>query len=302
LNTAFFRPSVEPLPPPPEARRTQAQVDAIALMYKSIYGRELIDDLRVQLFESELRRLAVLPQVKTVHTGVITGPGPYLIPRDVLGGQDAPLPYGTVEVRTGEAIELRSGTKIPNVIALEYKGRSSGDSKWLQFVWIEEFATTPDGREVSVRNAMEVSCGSLAMTMNRASPNWWVDAGCDNPFYEAGGTDIRTSSSTTIFDDPASNADAGSLTKNIADWFFTRKDLKPIAVTFTAHFETYLIQNDSAAYLVSWQASLTYTQVRGTTVAGAVGYTVHPSGPQAGLPPDRKTLLDSRYPGFRQVK
>ena len=57
---------------------------------------------------------------KTEHTGVLSSPSLVSL---------IPVPYGWVEVRTGEEIELKSGTKIPNMIALEYTGLWSGDSK-----------------------------------------------------------------------------------------------------------------------------------------------------------------------------
>lgn len=144
-------------------------------------------------------------------------------------------------------------------------------------------------------------CGSQTFTLweAKASPNWGVDARCDNPFYEASGTHIRTSSSISIFDDPGGLEN--SIAMNLANrWFDKFKSIS--SVTWTAHFETYLIQGDRATYLVSWQASATFTRVKGKTVVGAIDYTVHSAGPQEGLPRDRKTLLDSSYPRFKHVK
>jgi len=260
-----------------------------------MYGSELIDDLRAKLSETKMKQLAVLPnKVKVEHTGVVTAPSLF------------PVPYGAVEVRTGEEIEFQSGTKIPNVMALEYKGLFSGDSKWLQFVWFELTATPNPQTIIRISGSVPTSSGVLPYTTNPNSPVWAVDGEPSDPFYEAGAAAIRTSSSTTIFDDPG----AESFTAFV-DPVLKMPGLRAEfgasgapSVTLTAHFETYLIQNDAAAYLVSWQASTTYTHdvSRGTTVPSKVGYTVHASGPQEGLPRDRKTMLDRSYPRFKHVK
>jgi hypothetical protein len=238
------------------------------------------------------------------------------------------VPYGTVEVRTGEAIELKGGGKFPNVIAVEYKGLFSADMKWLQFVWFELTATTSAGT-ARISGSVPTSSGNKPFTNDPKNPSWSIDsASTTDPFYEATGADLRSSSSTTIFDAPG----GGSATP-IADAVF--KALAPSAaaaagaavgsaaggaagasvgatdagagisvtdVTFTAHFEDYLIQTDHAVHLVSWQASTLFNQVKGTTTASAIGYTVGTSGPVAGMPADRQKLLAASYPKLNNIK
>jgi hypothetical protein len=121
-------------------------------------------------------------------------------------------------------------------------------------------------------------------------------ASTTDPFYEAGFLNLRAASSTTIFDAPG----GGSATPLADDAF--KATTGATAVTFTAHFETYLIRNDTARYVVGWQASTAFTQVSGTTTAAAIGYSVGTSGPVAGMPADRQKLLAAGYPKFKTTK
>jgi len=204
--------------------------------------------------------------------------------------------YGTVEVRTGEEIEFKAGAKFPNVIALEYSGLLSGDMKWLQFVWFEMWANTPKGSVYSSATVPTTS-GTKPFTNNPKSPNWSVDsASTSDPFYEAGFANLRTRSATTVFDAPGGGSFAPS-----ADALFKAVPTAT-SVTFTAHFETFLIRTDGAVYVVGWQASTAFTQVKGTTTAAAIGYTVGTSGPVSGLPADRQKLLATSYPKFKTIK
>lgn len=206
------------------------------------------------------------------------------------------VPYGQVEVRTGEEVELKGGATLPNRIAIEYSGLLSADMKWLQFVWFELVATTPKG-SVATSATVGTTSGTKPFTTDPKNPNWSVDsASTTDPFYEAGGRNLRTASSTTIFDSPG----GGSVTP-LADGVF-KAGIGATAVTFTAHFETYLIQADTAVYVAGWQASTAFTQVKGTTVAAAIGYSVGGSGPVAGMPADRQKLLAASYPKFKTIK
>lgn len=206
------------------------------------------------------------------------------------------VPYGTVEVRTGEEVELKGGTKLPNRIAIEYSGALSADMKWLQFVWFELVATTPKGVQ-RVAATVPTTSGTKPFTTDPTKPDWSVDAATTtSPFYEVGGRNLRTTSSTTIFDAPG----GGSVTP-LADAVY-QSGIGATAVTFTAHFETYLIHGSTAEYVTSWQASTAFSQAGGKTTAAAIGYTVGTSGQVSGLPAARQTLLATAFPAFKSIK
>ena len=74
------------------------------------------------------------------------------------------------------------------------------------------------------------------------------------------------------------------------------------AVRFVAHFDTFLIQRDHAMYRVSYTATTAFTQNKGTTVAGAIGYTLGTTGPVTSLPATLSAVLLNQYPTYTNVK
>jgi hypothetical protein len=226
------------------------------------------------------------PKIKTLgttaHTGEVEAPFPE-------------PPVGVVEVRTGEEIELPNGARLPNVIALKYSGTLTSSSKWLQFIWATAIAVTPEGAH-PLNNTIPLSGGPLRLTTDAASPFWDVDSkSTSDPFYEAGFSNIRDKSSTTIFDRPGDNGE--DLAKIVFKYISGATEM-----VFTCHFDTYLIQKDAAAYHVSYRASIKYTMSGGAVVAGAIGYTVEDSGPVTAIPEDLKKTLDTSYGAYKQVK
>jgi hypothetical protein len=206
------------------------------------------------------------------------------------------VPTGAVEVRTGEEIEFTGGAKFPNVISLAYTGALSADTHWLQYVWFELVATTPKG-EVRGSGSLPFTGGVMPLAADPKAPTWSIDTAASNPFYEAAGANLRDASSITVFDAPGGGTAAG-----VANTMFAA-GLGATAVTLTGHFETYLIQSNYAAYVVRYQASTAFTKdSTGKTIVGAIGYTVGASGQVTALPADRKTLLDAKYPTFKNVK
>ncbi|MEO8752656.1 MAG: DUF4157 domain-containing protein [Casimicrobiaceae bacterium] len=221
---------------------------------------------------------------KVEHTG---GAGPT---------DAASKPLGAVEVRTGEDVDLKGGGTLPNMIAIAYSGPLSADSKWLQFVWFEMTAATPQGTAHYNGDLQIAGSGLKALTTTPKSPDWSIDATTGpNPFYEGGYANLRTRNATTIFDAPG-----GAIVQPLAEAIYATEP-GATDVTFTAHFETYLIQKDAAIYCVEWQASTAYVLARGKTTAAAIGYTLGTTGRQQGLPAARKTLLDAKYPRSRQI-
>lgn len=227
---------------------------------------------------------------RTVHSEDRPGMAP---------GEHGP-PIGQVEVRTGDVVEMGSGSslqRISNLIALEFTGVNPAmtrDSRWLQFVWFEMTVQTPAGA-AAVSGSIPTTSGTLPFTTNSASPNWAVDSGPSNPFYEAGGLNIRSSSATTVFDAPG-----GSSVTPLAAQIF-RSVPAATSVTFTAHFDTYLVFRNRAFYHVPWAASTAFTNAGGTITAGAISYSIGAAGNASGLPTNLRTILHAQYAAFRGV-
>ncbi|HEY0006848.1 MAG TPA: DUF4157 domain-containing protein [Pyrinomonadaceae bacterium] len=219
------------------------------------------------------------------HTGEVGAPP---------AGQ-AGAPVGKVEVRTGEELE-QGGRKLPNRIALEYGGALADVSKWLQFVWFELVATTPKG-DKRVSGNVPTSSGNKPFTTDPRKPDWTVDSGSTtDPFYESAARNIRTSGGTTIFDAPG-----GASATPFADDAYAANPTAT-AVTFIAHFDSYLIQKMVAAYHVAWTATTSFTRPGGTTTASAIVYNVGASGPVTALPANLKKILQTSYSSYPDVK
>ncbi|MFI0793732.1 DUF4157 domain-containing protein [Micromonospora rubida] len=215
-----------------------------------------------------------------VHKGYVGAP-------DWAAGQQGP-PIGEVHVRTGEEIELKGGSRIPNVVALEYSGALTAESRWLQYVWFEMLVTTPDGT-TPLSGTVPTSSGDQAFTTNPRSPVWKVDSAAQDPFYDAAGASLRTQSSTTMFDAPG-----GGSVRSLASAAFAAVP-EATSVRFVAHFSAFLIQRGLAMYEVDYTAATASTQVRGSTVTGAIGYSVT-GRPVRGLPNNLRELLVTRNP------
>ncbi|HUX85508.1 MAG TPA: DUF4157 domain-containing protein [Chloroflexota bacterium] len=220
------------------------------------------------------------------HTGDVGGPPP---------GQVG-VPYGSVEVRTGDVVELKDKSRISNLISLQYSGALSGDAKWLQFVWFELTATTPAGTAHLTGN-IPTSSGNKPFTTDPKAPNWSVDsASTADPFYEAGFLAIRSPTATTMFDAPG-----GASVSPLAQAVFGA-GIGATSATFTAHFDTYLIVRNVAAYHVPWSASTVYTQGSGKVITSPTTYAVGGAGPATALPTNLATLLHSAFPKSAGVK
>jgi hypothetical protein len=144
----------------------------------------------------KIQAVSITHRGTSAHSGLVGAPP---------AGAAGP-PVGAVEVRTGEEVELAPGSRIPNLLAIEYSGALSANSRWLQFVWFELRATTPAGPAM-VSGSVPTSSGTKPFTTNPASPSWSVDsASTTDPFYEAGFVNIRNAGSTTIFDAPGGSS------------------------------------------------------------------------------------------------
>ena len=234
----------------------------------------------------QIHRQTLVSKGTVQHTGDVGGPPP---------GQVG-VPYGKVEVRTGDVVELSDKSRISNLIALQYSGAKSGEAKWLQFVWFELTATTPAG-VARVNGSVPTSSGNLAFTTDPKAPNWAVDsASAADPFYEAAFLAIRSPTATTMFDAPG-GASASPLAQSVFN-----AGVGATSVTFTAHFDTYLIVSNVAAYHVPWSGSTVFTQGVGKVITWPTTYAVGAAGPATALPANLATLLHANYPKSAGVK
>ena len=115
---------------------------------------------------------------------------------------------GKATVRTG--VDFNAGaTAYPGGFSVGYEGGVAGDTGWIQFLWSEVVATQADGKENHVaQGGLPTTNGVMELTTDPTSPSIVVDsASADSPFYEAGGVDIRTPSSTTLYDRPSEFSD-----------------------------------------------------------------------------------------------
>lgn len=214
------------------------------------------------------------------HTGLVGAPS---------GGIGPSL--GSVSVRTGERIELGASV-LPNVIALEYRGLFAADSHWLQFVWFELQVTNPAGtRRVSA--TIPTTSGTKPFTTDPAAPQWSLDSAPSNPspFYDPDGASLRAASSIAMFDAPGGGS-VGSLVQSsvaaVPD---------ATAVSFTAHFETFLVQRGRAAYVVRWSATTAFGIAGGKATSPGIGYTVGTSERVGEVPADLLGILWRDRPG-----
>ena len=93
-----------------------------------------------------------------------------------------------------------------------------------------------------------------------------------------------------MFDRPG-----GASIEPVAAQFVATKAAKATKVTFSFHFDTYLIVKDKATYHVEWNSSTDYDPAKKTTAE--IVYTTGNAGSVKGLPKNLKTALDARYAG-----
>ncbi len=105
----------------------------------------------------------------------------------------------------GDRPDVRITVGYSNGISVAYNGTRCAECKWLVFAWRELFATYKGQGEVRQAGLATTPNGSYELTENPATPNYHVDSASSlDPYYEAGGnTNLRTPTSTTIFDQPS---------------------------------------------------------------------------------------------------
>jgi Domain of unknown function (DUF4157) len=204
-------------------------------------------------------------------------------------------PTGTVEVRKGVDVEVSKGRVESNLLSIEYTGMAAGKTEWLQFLWLEMTATTPKG-PARVSGSVPTTSGAIPFS-TAAAPTWAVDSGPGNPFYAAGGAlAIRQSNALAIFDRPG-GASAGPLANAVFG-----AGLGATSVTFTGHFDTYLIRDGKTIYHVPWSASTVFTQSKGSLVTAPVTYALGKPGNVTALDPALRGVLHAAYPAYKHIQ
>ena len=221
------------------------------------------------------------------------------------------LGRGKVEVRSGERLEIeemRKGTPIgraivPGYLALEYKGDRAAVTRWLQFAWFELTANIPGvhSRAVFPGSLPSIGGNQRQLTTSISKPQWFVDsASTADPFYESAGLAHRSRESITIFDRP------GMLIERTVPTVFkqakAKSKVQADSVTFAAHYDSYLIQNDLPAYHVPWVATITFSHGERTQQKSPVYAIEGTAGPVTMLPEDRRIILHSIYPGYTSIR
>jgi hypothetical protein len=175
-------------------------------------------------------------------------------------------------------------------ISLEYKGKDADKAHWLQFVNFSMYADEPTGRVYNTGN-VPTSSGTKPYSTDKVT-NWSVDsASSSDPYYEAGFLNARDpGKGTKIWDKPG-----GASINGLAAQFQATKAPKATKVTFVASFDTYLVQNGTSDYHVTWSATTEYDVA--TKTSGSIAYHTGGGGAVAALPPGLKKVLDASYSG-----
>jgi hypothetical protein len=175
--------------------------------------------------------------------------------------------------------------------SLEYAGKDADNAHWLQFVNFSMVAEVPGTGKVYNTDTIGTSSGKKPFSTDKVT-NWSVDSTSkSNPYYEAGFSNVRTpSKGTKVFDAPGGPSWASTFGE-----FVATKAAKATKVTFTAHFDTYLVVSGKATYHVTWSATTEYDPDKKTTAA--IAYATGDAGDVKGLPKDLKTVLDTEYAG-----
>jgi hypothetical protein len=202
---------------------------------------------------------------------------------------------GRVEIRKGDEISVRKNAEsefgsIYNLFSLEYSGPRASTAHWVQFYWIEvkDFASLK-----ALKGEVQTVNGLVTLTTDSSKPVWMVDAGGRNPYYEAGGTNIREDGKTTMFDRPGGmDEGAGSAVKKVVD----QTDSTIGLAQYVAHLQTYLIQDGVAVFRANWNANTLYSRDSSNVFnGGTTEYEFEGAEAVTGLDPDLAKLIPDEY-------
>jgi hypothetical protein len=188
---------------------------------------------------------------------------------------------GEVSVRTGA--EYSGGTHKEG-FSVGYKGAEAAKTRWLQFIWREVIVEHPTKKTFRLDDEIGTTGGRYKLTADPKKPNYNTDTdpAKGSPFYEAGGTNIRTADATTIYDAPGA-------AKGFVD---AQLDDGATQVTSRAHFTTYLVRDVDVLYKVEIDVEWVFT----TKTTPPRKNTVQAAGPATALDPEQRKRLVSQFP------
>lgn len=195
------------------------------------------------------------------HTGKVTG--------------------GEVTVHTGAEY---SGGAYKEGFSLGYKGKEAAKTRWLQFIWREICVEHPTKKTFRLTDEIGTSGGRYKLTTDPKKPNYNTDTdpAKASPFYEAGGTNVRTADATTIYDAPGS-------VQALVD---PQIDDGATKVTSRAHFTTYLVRDVDVLYKVEIDVEWVFT----SKTLPPRKNTVSSAGSASSLDPEQRKRLVSQFP------
>ena len=262
--------------------RDAAKIKKVKDAYLTSFKTDLEADIRLELSGDGLAHALFLvnaPAPAQPETAAnVTKPG--------TEQHKAKVGDGEVSVRTD--IEYKAGTRtFPGAYSVGYSGGKAEDTRWLQFLWSEIVSTQADGTEKHVAaTGQPVPAGrTMDLSPDPKAPKHHVDSSKgENPFYESGGTNIRTAAGTTIYDRPS------EFSNLIAREF----DAGATKVVERDHFDDFLVREYKTIYRVSLVVTWEYTSKTAVT-----RNTDFQSGSAiTGLPAEYKKALVKDYPKF----
>ena len=262
--------------------RDAAKIKKVKDAYLAVYKTNLEADVRMELagdvLAQALFHLNAPPPEKAEAPATLVKPG--------TEQHKAKVGDGEVSVHTD--VEYKAGTKTRSEgFSVGYSGGKAADTRWLQFLWSEIISTQSDGtqKHVTAKGLGVTSAKTMDLTTDVADPKYIVDSSkTDNPFYEAGGMNIRTGSATTIYDRPGEFADVIS----------RQFDAGATKVIEQDHFDDFLIREHQTIYHVKLVVTWEYTSK--TAIRRSTAF--QSGGAEAALPAGFKKVLVKDYPKF----
>jgi hypothetical protein len=212
------------------------------------------------------------PEAKTVDAGDL--------------GVDAQVGGGRVRVHTNAQYKPVGSNDIRDAgFTLDYKGKDSEKTHWMQFIWREIHVEHPVTGNAALTDTITTSGGTYQLTDDPTKPHWNTDGADADPFYESdgGGYNNRSKDSTTIFDFPSP----------MNDKVRAQIDGGATKVTSRAHFSTYLVRDMEIMLRVDIDIEWVFTS---RDIPPRV-YTVNSEAAQA-LDPEIRKVLIAQFPNF----
>jgi hypothetical protein len=206
-----------------------------------------------------------------------------------IGSRDNPT--GIVTVRTGFSNAQAPGNT--NLIGINYTGNNANNAHWLQFAFGQLSAVDPTTNVRTYQTTTVPNSSSFNLQYSNASTfHWIVDSGTSaNMFYEAAYINDRDPGHhTEIFDQPSRwNAEA--------DAFVATLSGRPNRTRLILGFDTFLVVNNQCTYHVRWNMYFNFQTATAPTPDTPGTYEILEAGSVNRLPGNKKTVLNSLFPG-----